>query len=92
MLASFGVAIVVLVLPASAVLVGWIAYLPLTYILRGTYALSRLPDIAVPVAFPLVLVVIWYVLLLFGIVHMEERRKQKWYAESFHCSHSTHHH
>ena len=92
MITSFAVAVVTLVLPASAVLVGWIAYLPLTYILRGTYALSQLPDIAIPINLSFPLVVIWYTFLLFGIVHMEERRKQKWYEKNFQCQNSAHHH
>jgi competence protein ComEC len=87
MLGSFVAALVALIFPPASVIVGWIAYLPLTFILRGTYAVNRLPDMSVPVHIPLIMVIIWYITLLFGIVYMEESRRQKQYEKNFHCPH-----
>lgn len=90
MLASFFSSVVTLLFPPTALIVGWIAYLPLTVILRGTYALNQLPEITVPVQISLISVIIWYSALLFAIVHFEARRTQKQYEKNFQCSHSAH--
>lgn len=90
MMGSFIAALVTLIVPGAALLVGWVAYLPLTYILRGTSALSAIPEITVPAYVPLPLVIIWYIILFFVIVRGEEHRTQKQYEKNFHCPHRSH--
>ncbi len=90
MLASFFSAVATLFFPPAALIIGWFAYLPLTAILRGTYALNQLPEITVPVQISLISVIIWYSALLFAIVHFEARRTQKQYEKNFQCQHSAH--
>lgn len=92
MLGSFVAALSALIFPPASVIVGWIAYLPLTFILRGTYALNQFPDITIPVHISLITVIIWYIALLFGTVYMEERRRQKQYEKNFRCPNRAHHH
>lgn len=91
MLGSFIASIAALLFPPATLLVGLIAYLPLTYILRGTYLLNQIPDITVPVHISLMTVGVWYISLLFAIIHIEQRRKQKQYEKNFCCPHSAHH-
>lgn len=88
MLGSFVAALATIIFPPASVFMGWIAYLPLTYILRGTYVLSQIPEITVPAHISLPMVIAWYIILFFVIVHMEERRTQKQYEKNFRCPHT----
>lgn len=92
MLGSFVAAVVTLIIPALGIFAGWLAYLPLTYILRGTYLLSNLPNTTVPATLPLILVLLWYIVLLFVIVAREKRRQKNQYEKNFYCPHGTHAH
>lgn len=92
MLTSFGVAALSFIFPPLTVVVSWLAYIPLTYILRGTYFLGSIPGTTLPVSLPVTGVALWYIFLLFVIVTREEKRKRKSYEKNFSCPISTHQH
>lgn len=87
MMGSFLVAILHMLVPALSSITGWLAYIPLTYIMKGTYFLSNIPGMTIPLSLPLILVTVWYIFLLFVIVAREERRLKKNYEKNFSCPH-----
>lgn len=87
MLGSFLVAVSTLLFPPSSVFVGIIAYLPLTYIIKGVYFLGTFKEVVVPLSFSLPVVLLWYGFLFWMLLWWEEKRRKEKYEKNFTCPH-----
>jgi competence protein ComEC len=84
---SFVGALVTSLVPAATLFIGWLGYIPLTFILRGTELLSNLPYASLPFYLPLALVLLLYTVVCSVLVVYERKRLRKKYQKSFTCPH-----
>lgn len=84
MLTSCAVAILGLLFPGAAALYAFIAYLPLTFLLRFAEFFASLSFIALPLPpVSLFWLAFWYTLLVLYCLFLALRRKRRWYAYAF---------
>jgi competence protein ComEC len=87
MLFSFVGALATAAVPALAFFIGWLGYIPLTIILRGTGWLSAWPVASLEFHLSFVVVLLWYGALCSVLVVYERKRLRKKYQKGFDCPH-----
>ncbi len=91
MLFSFLGAVAMSIFPSLGLLAGWLGYMPLTIILRGTEYLSQIPWSSIPFQLSLPLVLLWYGGTLSFLFCYEQKKLKKQYEKNFTCHHIHEH-